>query len=107
LSIQNYFVMYDNSSNTTNFDHDKVGGDRDKRTETDSLIVIGIILLVVVIVIDTVVRITIVCKSRKQKRAVKPFNEEQQINENRPERGNEENRNEDHNGGEIHEILGV
>lgn len=75
--------------------------------EIDSLIVIGIILLVVVIVIDTVVRITIVCKTRKQKRAVKPFNEEQQINEIRPDRGNEEDSNEDHNSGEIQEILGV
>ena len=80
-----------NSFNNTFFDQHEVGegtteggGDNwensidGQRKKLDSLIVIGIILLVVVIVIDTLVRIITVCKMRKHKRTVKPLEDQLQ-----------------------------
>jgi hypothetical protein len=76
-----------NSFNNTFIDQNEVGEGTEEnweksvdgqRKKLDSLIVIGITLLVVVIVIDTVVRIITVCKMRKHKRTVKPLEDQQQ-----------------------------
>ena len=39
----------------------------------DSLVLIGVIILVTVVTVDCFIRIIIVCKTRKRKRAVKPL----------------------------------